>query len=217
MKLKILANIIYYFVRILNLTYRYQFIGLENKIKAQNYHKNKTYIYSLWHQNLIGAIFSHIGERFSMVVSESKDGELVAVTCERFGHLPARGSSTRGGRKALIEIVKNVSRGIPGAITVDGPKGPIYDVKLGVIEVAKLCHCAILPLSPYPASYWELKSWDSFRIPKPFTKIIVTIGEPIYLDESSTREDFPQIASLIKEALFTGELKAKEIVQPLKS
>ena len=211
MKIKILANIIYYFIRLLNLTYRYEFVGLENKADAQSRHPQKTFIYALWHQNLIGAIFSHIGERFSMVVSESKDGELVAVTCERFGHLPARGSSTRGGRKALIEIVRNVSSGIPGAITVDGPKGPLYDVKLGIVEVAKLCHCSILPLSPYPTQYWELKSWDHFRVPKPFSKIIVVVGHPINLLDSTKKEDFPTIAQQIKDALHLGEQKAKAL------
>jgi lysophospholipid acyltransferase (LPLAT)-like uncharacterized protein len=213
MKIKILANIIYCLIRLLNLTYRYQFVGLENKIEAQRRHPHKTFIYALWHQNLIGAIFSHIGERFSMVVSESKDGELVAVTCEKFGHLPARGSSTRGGRKALIEIVRNVSSGIPGAITVDGPKGPLHDVKLGIVEVAKLCHCSILPLSPYPTQYWELKSWDRFRVPKPFSKIIVVIGKPISFADTAKKEEFPEIAILIKEALLQGENQAKSNLQ----
>ena len=216
MKLKILANIIYYFIRLLNFTYRYRFIGLENKNEARTMHPQKTFIYALWHQNLIGAIFSHIGERFTMIVSESKDGELVNVACERFGHLPARGSSTRGGRRALIEIIKNITNGFPGAITVDGPQGPLYDVKLGILEVAKLCQCGVLPLSPYPIHYWELKSWDKFRIPKPFSKIIVVIGKPITIDKSVKKEEFPKIASQIKEALIQGELKAKEEIDILK-
>ena len=131
MQTKILAQVIYFFIRILNLTYRYEFVGLDYKKKAKETLPNKTFVYALWHQNLVGAIFSHIGERFTMVISESSDGELVAITCEKFGHIPARGSSTRGGKKALIEIVKNVRRGIPGALSVDGPKGPAKQVKPG--------------------------------------------------------------------------------------
>ncbi|MGZ3806690.1 MAG: lysophospholipid acyltransferase family protein, partial [Bacteriovorax sp.] len=177
---KIIAQIIYFLIRLLNFTYRYEFIGLENKEKARAQSKDKTFAYALWHQNLIGAIFSHIGEKFTMVISESKDGELVAVTCEKFGHLPARGSSTRGGKKAMIEIVKNMKKGYPGALTVDGPKGPPHVVKPGIVEIAKLSHAAILPLSPYAEKTWVTeKSWDQFRIPKPFTKIVVVIGEPI--------------------------------------
>ena len=105
---KMIAQLIYFSIRLLNLTYRYEFVGLENKLNAKNLHPQKTFIYALWHQNLIGAIFSHIGENFTMVISESKDGELVAITCKKFGHHPARGSSTRGGKKAMVEIIKNM-------------------------------------------------------------------------------------------------------------
>lgn len=203
---KIIAKLIYYTIRLLNLTYKYEFIGLDNKRSAQSLHPQKTFAYALWHQNLIGAIFSHMGEHFTMVISESKDGELVAVTCEKFGHKPARGSSTRGGKKAMIEIVKYMKNGYPGALTVDGPKGPAHVVKPGIIEIAKLCHCAILPLSPYASSFWVFKkSWDQFRIPKPFSKIVVVIGEPIIIDEDISREQFDDFSKLIGKKIELGE------------
>jgi lysophospholipid acyltransferase (LPLAT)-like uncharacterized protein len=207
---QIIAQIIYFAIRLLNLTYRYEFIGMENKLRAQAAHPQKTFAYALWHQNLIGAIFSHIDEKFTMVISESKDGELVAVTCQKFGHLPARGSSTRGGKKAMVEIVRNMKQGFPGALTVDGPKGPAHIVKPGIIEIAKLCHCAILPLSPYAEKAWiTKKSWDQFRIPKPFSKIIVVIGEPLFIDENSSRDEFDELAKLVAQRLELGEEVAK--------
>lgn len=207
MKIKIIAQLIYYFIRILNLTYRYEFLGKENKEKARSLSPNRTYTYALWHQNLVGAIFSHIGvEKFTMVISESKDGELVAVTCEKFGHIPARGSSTRGGKRALMEIVRNMKKGYPGAMTVDGPKGPAHVVKPGVVEMARLCGCAILPLSPYASSHWVFKkSWDQFRIPKPFSKVVVVIGEPIMVSETVTREQFDAIAVEVGKQIERGE------------
>jgi lysophospholipid acyltransferase (LPLAT)-like uncharacterized protein len=212
MKNKILSQLIYFFVRILNSTYRYEFVGLEHKKIAQQALPNKTFIYALWHQNLIGAIFSHIGEQFTMVISESKDGELVAVTCQKFGHLPARGSSTRGGKKALIEIVKNVKHGVMGALSVDGPKGPSHFVKPGVIEIARLAECPILPLSPYAKKFWIFKkSWDQFRVPLPFTKIIVVIGEPIWVDKNASREQYENIALKVGDAINNGEKVAEAI------
>lgn len=212
---QIIAQLIYYTIRLLNLTYRYEFIGLENKEKAKSIHPKKTFAYAVWHQNLIGAIFSHIGEKFTMVISESKDGELVAVTCEKFGHIPARGSSTRGGKRALIEIVRNMNQGFPGALTVDGPKGPAHVVKPGIVEIARLCQCAILPLSPYASSNWVFKkSWDQFRIPKPFSKIVVVIGEPIFIDDKITREHFDDVAIEIGKRIEQGEeLAIKHLAQ----
>lgn len=207
MKIKIIAQLIYYFIRILNLTYRYEFVGSENKAKAKSLSPNQTYTYAVWHQNLIAAILSHIGiEKFTMVISESKDGELVAVTCEKFGHVPARGSSTRGGKKALAEVIRNMKKGYPGAMTVDGPKGPAHVVKPGVIEMARLCQCAILPLSPYASSHWVFKkSWDQFRIPKPFSKVVIVIGEPIMVNESVSREQFNEIAIEVGKQIERGE------------
>ena len=207
---KMIAQLIYFSIRLLNLTYRYEFVGLENKLNAKNLHPQKTFIYALWHQNLIGAIFSHIGENFTMVISESKDGELVAITCKKFGHHPARGSSTRGGKKAMVEIIKNMKLGFPGALSVDGPKGPAQVVKPGIVEIARICQCAILPVSPYPQSFWTFKkSWDQFRVPKPFTKIIVVIGEAIYVPENVTREHFEEISLIVGQKINIGEELAK--------
>lgn len=210
MQTKIIAQIVYFLIRLLNFTYRYEFVGLEHKKNAKEKHPQKTFIYAIWHQNLIGGIFSHIGEQFTMVVSGSKDGELVAVTCEKFGHRPARGSSTRGGKQAMLQIIEHMKNGFPGAITVDGPKGPAHVVKPGIIEIARICQCAILPMSPYPSRFWAFKkSWDQFRIPKPFSKIIVVIGEPIMISNDVTREQFEEIAKFVGKKIELGEEIAK--------
>jgi len=209
MKIKIISLVLFYIIRLLSFTYRYQFIGRENKEIAKKKSPNNSFVFALWHQNLIGAILSHIGEKFTMVISESKDGELVAVTCEKFGHLPARGSSTRGGKKALIDIVKNIKRGYPGALTVDGPKGPAKVVKGGIVEIARLSETCILPLSPYPSKYWSFsKSWDQFRVPKPFSTIVVVIGEPIEVNPDLKREDYDQFAQKIALKINLGEEQA---------
>lgn len=211
MKIKIISLILFYIIRLLSFTYRYRFIGIENKEIAKKKSPNNSFIYAVWHQNLIGAILSHMDERFTMIISESKDGELVAVTCEKFGHLPARGSSTRGGKRALVEIVQNIKKGFPGALTVDGPKGPARVVKGGVVEIARLSESCILPLSPYPSKYWSFaKSWDQFRVPKPFSTIVVVIGEPIEVGHELKREDFDQLALKTADKINQGEEQAKQ-------
>jgi lysophospholipid acyltransferase (LPLAT)-like uncharacterized protein len=210
MKKKLISYLIYYFIRLINLTYRYEFVGLENKKKARALHPKGAFVFAIWHQNLIPGILAHGDEQYTMIISESKDGEIVAVTCEKLGHKPSRGSSTRGGKKALIEMVKNVKSGIPGALTVDGPKGPPHVVKAGVVELARLAQCAIVPMSPYASKFWVIKkSWDQFRIPKPFCKIVIAIGEPFFVDESITKEKFDCVATDIAERLHKGEEVAK--------
>ena len=105
MKTKLIAKLINLLVRLLNITYRFQFKNLDvvNSIRAQ--HQN-TYLYGLWHQNLLAAICSEIGNPHVVIVSPSKDGELVAVTCQYFGNQCARGSSSRDGKKAMEEMVQ---------------------------------------------------------------------------------------------------------------
>ncbi len=206
MKNKIISQLVYYFIRLLNMTYRYEFVGLENKRRALEAPPNKTFVYAVWHRNLVSCILAHIGEKFTMIISESKDGELAAVTCQKLGYFPARGSSTRGGKKALAEMVKLVKSGIPGALTVDGPKGPARVVKPGVIEIARLAQCPVLPLSSYPERHWVFeRSWDKFRLPKPFTRIVVVIGEPVYVDENVSREAFEDIALKVGNLINQGD------------
>jgi lysophospholipid acyltransferase (LPLAT)-like uncharacterized protein len=210
MKKKFISYLIYYFIRMINLTYRYEFVGLDNKKKARALHPKGSFVFAVWHQNLIPGILAHGDEQYTMIISESKDGEIVAVTCEKLGHVPSRGSSTRGGKKALHELVKNVKSGIPGAITVDGPKGPPHVVKPGVIEVARLAQCGIIPMSPYASKFWVIrKSWDQFRIPKPFCKIVIAIGEPLFIEESITKENFEHATLEIAKRLHLGEEVAK--------
>lgn len=207
---KIIAQILYFFIRLLHFSYRYEWVDVENKQKAILSNEKGVYVYAVWHQNFIGSTFVHIGQKFTMIVSGSKDGELVATACKKMGYSPVRGSSTRGGKEAMFEMVKKIKSGLPGAITVDGPKGPVHVVKPGIVEIARLAKCPILPLSSYPVNYWSFeKSWDKFRVPKPFTKIYLVLGEPIFVPENISEEDFEQVRIEIANAINKGEEKAK--------
>lgn len=207
---KIIAQILYFFIRLLHFSYRYEWVDVENKQKAILSNEKGVYVYAVWHQNFIGSTFVHIGQKFTMIVSGSKDGELVATACKKMGYSPVRGSSTRGGKEAMFEMVKKIKSGLPGAITVDGPKGPVHVVKPGIVEIARLAKCPILPLSSYPVNYWSFeKSWDKFRVPKPFTKIYLVLGAPIYVAENISEVEFEKIRLDIADAINRGEEKAK--------
>lgn len=199
MKMTVLTNLIYYFMRLLDLTYRYEYID-QNGQKNGDKTRPQFFIYALWHQNIIAAILAHRGlkEQFTMIVSESGDGEFVAQACIKFGHQPVRGSSSKGGKRAMLEMIRNVKNGLKGVITVDGPRGPRHTVKYGIIEIAKHAEVAIVPMCPYPAKFWTFsKSWDLFRVPKPFTKITVVFGNPILIPKDSeiSTDEYAQIVA----------------------
>ncbi len=207
---KIIAQLLYSVIRLLHFSYRYEWIDQKNKDQAVASNEKGVYVYAVWHQNFIGSTFVHIGQKFTMIVSGSKDGELVATACKKMGYSPVRGSSTRGGKEAMFEMVKKIKNGFPGAITVDGPKGPVHVVKPGIVEIARLAKCPILPLSSYPVKYWSFeKSWDKFRVPKPFTKIYLVVGEPIFVPENISETEFEKIRVDIANAINLGEDKAK--------
>ena len=211
---KILAKILTYILKLLNLTYRYHFIDATNKEKAKSLGPFKTYILAIWHQNLVGGILAHSrkDDKFAMIISESKDGELVAVACEHLGHVPARGSSTRGGKKAFIEMLKFLKQGIPGALTVDGPKGPAKEVKFGIIELAKQAECPIVPYNAYATKFWTFeKSWDQFRFPKPFSTIYVIIGDPIIVPKNLPPERYPEFSKYIADRINDTERTATRL------
>lgn len=186
--------LIYLLVRILAATYRFRYFGLENIEKAKSLSRAGNYLLAIWHQNLLQGILAQIGQRHVVIVSKSKDAEAVAFACQKMGHDVARGSSRsktgvdKGGQAAMEEMILILKTGIPGAVTVDGPKGPAKKVKPGILKMAKEANIAIVPYAPIATKYWEFNSWDKFRLPKPFSRINVYYGEPILLGTDSDKE-----------------------------
>ena len=116
-----------------------------------------------------------------MITSQSLDGEYIARFLKRFGFGTVRGSSSRGGVKALVEMIRYMRRGLSMAFTVDGPRGPRYVAKTGPIILAKKTGNPIIPFSVECSRYWTVNSWDRMHIPKPFTRARFIISAPIYV------------------------------------
>jgi lysophospholipid acyltransferase (LPLAT)-like uncharacterized protein len=119
----------------------------------------------------------------------SKDGEILAAYIARFGIEPVRGSSSRGGRAALIAMKRALDRGAVCAITPDGPRGPRYALQPGILKLAQLADARIMPVHIRFSKAWRLKSWDAFIIPKPFARVEVTFDtlRNVSRDESPER------------------------------
>lgn len=211
---KILVYLAYALIRVINSTYRYRFVNNDRLEKAKSLHKNGAYIFGIWHQNLVGGILCQTGNPHVCIVSPSKDGEFVATTLKLLGHVSARGSSSRGGIKAMGEMVKRINEGIPGAITVDGPRGPAHQPKKGIFEIARETGAPIVPYIVIAKNYWSFKkSWDQFRLPKPFTKLLVYYGDPMIIDQNIQPSDWPRLSAELTAKLNDGELAAVRELQ----
>jgi hypothetical protein len=199
---------IFVFLKVMNLTYRFEFQNTEAISDASKENPPTAYILALWHQNIMASILAHTDKKFSMLISQSKDGEYVAKVCQLFGHEPIRGSSSRGAISALIHSIRSLKSGKPSAVAIDGPRGPIYSIKPGVFEMARRAGVPIIPMTISAKSYWSFnKAWDKFRIPKPFTKIIIHYGEPILINEQVDKTQMQSYAQKLFNSLMSEEEK----------
>ena len=120
--------------------------------------------------------------------SLSSDGNLQAKILTRLGYFIVRGSSSKGGAKALVSMIREQKKGRDVAFAADGPKGPIYKVKPGPIYIAQKSGAAIIPVATSARAKWFLNNWDEYLIPKPFTKTVVRYGEPVYVSKDADIE-----------------------------
>jgi lysophospholipid acyltransferase (LPLAT)-like uncharacterized protein len=138
-------------------------------------------IFSFWHNQIFCQTYLFRFQQIVVMTSRHFDGEYIGRIIEKFGYGTARGSSTRGAVRALLELKRHLAQGRDVAFTVDGPKGPAYEVKPGPVFLARKSGAPLITLHSEPEAFWELRSWDRFRIPKPFTRALVKFGRPIYI------------------------------------
>lgn len=209
MLLRIASALIYLLVRLFHITYRFRFDGQPGGVGPKGHEHS---ILAIWHQNLFAGILAQTGRRHVVIVSRSSDGEPVSFLCERLGHTACRGSSRKGhvdkgGREAKDEMIAAMKGGLPGAVTVDGPRGPAFEVKPGIVDMARQTGLPIVPYVVVPKRYWTFSSWDQFRLPKPFTTINVTYGEPIFVAPDIAFDHFSDIQQQVADALNATEEK----------
>jgi lysophospholipid acyltransferase (LPLAT)-like uncharacterized protein len=189
---KIITLTIHYLVQALYSTYTYRTVNVEVVEKLKNKDLGG-HILAVWHQYVLSSIMGQTRFRHVAIVSRSKDADPVAYTLNSYGHYCVRGSSRRGnvdkgGKEAKEKMILELRKGTPGAVTVDGPKGPPKQVKPGIVDMAMQSGSPILPYIAFPESYWQFNSWDQFRLPKPFSRIVVFFGQPIYVEKDDSFE-----------------------------
>ena len=140
-------------------------------------------LFTVWHGRMLYFVklYQYLGPRVTVLVSRSRDGEVISQLLTRFGFHTTRGSSSQGGVRGLLAVVNKVRSGMDAGFTPDGPRGPRYQVQPGLVLVAKRTGAAILPMTFSAQRRRVLSSWDAFLLPLPFSRVVVIYGEPIYV------------------------------------
>jgi hypothetical protein len=138
-------------------------------------------VFVLWHARLLALTYAHRGMGLAVLISRHRDGELIARVVNRLGYVTPRGSSTRGGEAGALEMLRLARAGRPVVVTPDGPRGPARTVKPGAVFLASRAGIPVVPVSAASSRARVLDSWDRFRVPAPFAKVLVGYGPPIHV------------------------------------
>jgi lysophospholipid acyltransferase (LPLAT)-like uncharacterized protein len=181
----------FYLLKVLGRSLRYQ---IDDRARIAGKSVTENYIGALWHNRLL--VFPVVLRRFfgnrpgAALISASGDGDLLSDAIHRFDYDVVRGSSSKLGATALLQLSDVLATGRDVVITPDGPRGPAYEIGPGIIFLAQKTGARVLPMNMEYSSCWRVKSWDRFIIPRPFSKVRVIVGEPEQIRSTSTPEEF---------------------------
>ncbi len=176
----------YILIRLICSTVKYEIEGWENFEKIEN--AEKTPIFTFWHNNIFLITYFFRNRKIVVMTSQSLDGEYTSRFLKRFGYGSVRGSSTRGGVGALVSMIRLMRENVPIGFANDGPKGPKFVAKIGSCVLAKKTGNPLMPFNIEPKNFWTINSWDKMQIPKPFTRALLKISEPIYVEKDANDE-----------------------------
>jgi len=196
---------------LLGLTWRVERVGTaEREARRQ---AGERWIFALWHARLLPLTFLHRHWGVGVLISQHRDGELIARIVERLGYATGRGSSTRGGEEGARDMLRLAEEGRILAITPDGPRGPAEKVKPGLVYLASRTGYVIVPVAASTRQAWRLRSWDGFRVPRPFARVLVGYGPPIAiptrLDDHETEAWRVRIQGAIEDITRDLDLRSE--------
>ena len=196
------------FIRVLRATVRLRHHGDERMREWER--DGAHFILAFWHRHLLLMPYAYRGKRISVLVSQSKDGELIARTVARLGIDSSRGSSSRGGIAGMRSLLRKAAEGWDIAFTPDGPRGPLREVQPGVILAAASTGLPILPVAIAASRAKLLRSWDRFIVPLPFSTVHIVYGEPLAVER---RGNLDAAADELKRRLEGVEAAAEALAK----
>ena len=170
-------------------------------------------VMAFWHGRILPATFYFRRRGIVVITSENFDGEWIARIIESFGYGTARGSTTRGGRKAIRQLVRDMKRGQPAGITLDGPRGPARVAQPGAAWLAMATGNPVLPFHLEASAHWTLRSWDRTQIPRPFSTVALAMGEPIEVARNASAVQREAARLELERRLAMLEVRARAILQ----
>lgn len=187
--------------RIYGLTLRRINVGKERVEELRK--AGSPWIYSIWHTNVFLSPYFHRGQGVHVLISASRDGELIHRVVRHFGNFSIRGSSSRGGIKALKQLIEVLASGKPAAITPDGPRGPAFVLQHGLIIAAQRSGVPVIPFHYEATRQWVAeKAWDKHRLPKPFSRVVCMYGEPFIIPRELSPDEFDRTVKDVEAKLL---------------
>ncbi len=206
--LAIVPRIVWALLWLVGLTWRYEVVAEEGVTPVLFGQKAGGEIYCFWHQCVLPCAHYFRRTNAVILISRSFDGELITHILRMFGFDAARGSSSRAGREGLLGLRQVLEDGKPAIFTADGPRGPIYQTKMGPIKLAQLTGAPIGAFHLEPEHAWVMSSWDRFLVPKPFTRIVVSWGPWTRVPADLPAEQLEQKRGELNAAIETARLRA---------
>ncbi len=161
-------------------------------------------VYTTWHQRMPYFFYYFRSRKITILISGSRDGEYAARMAAQFGFRNVRGSSTRGGTRAMRELIRMIRSGERGGLLADGPQGPARIAKLGVVLAARDAQVPIIPVTWGADQAWIFSSWDRFLVPKPASRIAIFFAEPIWIPREARIRDLETYRQLVENRLNDG-------------
>lgn len=170
-------------------------------------------IFAFWHGRILPATYFWRGRGIVVMTSENFDGEWIARIIRRFGYGTARGSTSRGGARALVQLRRDVRNGRPAAFTVDGPRGPSRSAQPGAVWLASLTGSPILPFHVEAKRSWSARSWDRTQVPRPFSPVAVAIGEAMEAPPKAADATLEAVRAALDRSLRRLEARAAAMLE----
>ena len=201
----------YRLIAMLGATLRWRTEGLEqlDRIAAGG----RQPIMAFWHGRILPAAYYFRRRGIIVITSENFDGEWIARIIERFGYGTARGSTSRGARRALRQLTRDMASGRAAGFTVDGPRGPARVAQPGAVWLAKATGNPVLPFHLEANRHWMLKSWDRTQIPKPYATVAIAMGEPFDVPRDANAAGIESARRLLEERLRALEARAATMIR----